>query len=85
MLRGGLVVFLCAWVALTLPWERCHAACHDRVLPAGTAHECHHGHGHGHDHDHDHDHDKDGNSDHDPVQFEGVAPAPTQAPTPAAV
>ncbi|MHC4959597.1 MAG: hypothetical protein ACYTGN_14620 [Planctomycetota bacterium] len=78
MFRGGLVLFLCAWAALTLPWERCHADCHDRVVPVGGAHECHSGHRHeqhhGHDHGHDHGHQHE-SSDHDPVQFDGFVPS----------
>jgi hypothetical protein len=38
-MRGCLAVL--AWVALLLPWERCHAACHDRVEVG--PHECHPG------------------------------------------
>lgn len=32
---------LIAWTALLLPWERCHAICHDEVLPALAEHDCH--------------------------------------------
>jgi len=34
-------VVLIAWTALLLPWERCHALCHDEVLPALADHACH--------------------------------------------
>jgi len=35
-------VAVIAWTALLLPWERCHAMCHDhQVLPALAGHACH--------------------------------------------
>lgn len=34
-------VVLIAWTALLLPWERCHALCHDEMLPALAEHACH--------------------------------------------
>jgi hypothetical protein len=34
-------VVLLAWTALLLPWERCHAMCHDEVRPALAEHDCH--------------------------------------------
>jgi hypothetical protein len=34
-------VVLIAWTALLLPWERCHALCHDQLLPAVAEHACH--------------------------------------------
>jgi hypothetical protein len=36
-----LAVVIIAWTALLLPWERCHAMCHDQVLPALAGHACH--------------------------------------------
>jgi len=36
-----LAVVVIAWIALLLPWERCHAMCHDHLLPALAEHACH--------------------------------------------
>lgn len=41
MRRTGVFLLAIAWSALLLPWERCHAACHDRLLPAVGEHRCH--------------------------------------------
>lgn len=40
MSRWGAIALL-AWIALILPWERCRAECHDRVVPAVGGHDCH--------------------------------------------
>ena len=35
-------VFVVAWIALVLPWQRCHSDCQDRALVSVVAeHECH--------------------------------------------
>ncbi|MHC4222482.1 MAG: hypothetical protein ACYSUN_00685 [Planctomycetota bacterium] len=41
MVRRGWIVWLAAWAALVLPWERCHAGCHDQMRPVGEKHDCH--------------------------------------------
>lgn len=40
-IRIALLAAVC--VALVLPWQRCHSACHDRVLPMTGGHACHAG------------------------------------------
>lgn len=72
----GLLLLL-AWSAFLVPWERCHAACHDR-LEVG-AHECHA------EPTCPEDGDREEESRHDRVSLDSVHPhaAPLSVPPPA--
>ena len=41
MRERTLVCLLVAVAAFGLPWQRCASDCHDRLMPAVAAHECH--------------------------------------------
>jgi hypothetical protein len=78
MLRPGLTLLLVAWVALLLPWERCHGACHDRVHPDVAGHDCH---------GPNCPEDSDENSEHQKADFVSLKPSveASKAPLPAFV
>lgn len=71
-MRGaGTLLLLAAWAVLSLPWERCVAACHEHVRPAGHAHE----HACCGEHDHAHEHEGAPEHEHEPLRFESVSPS----------
>ena len=79
-MRGaGTLLLIAAWAALSLPWERCVAECHEHLRPAG--------HGHAdqarccgeHEHEHEPEHE------HESLRFESVSPSKLVFEVPLAV
>jgi len=74
-MRGcALLVAWAAWAGLQVPWLHCASACHDKVVPAFVAHQCH-------DHAHEHPDAPEQKPRHERIEFAAVKSAGA-GPTP---